>query len=420
MVYIHVFFFLISTSSALYSKNSAVVELTSENFESEVLNSENLWIVEFYAPWCGHCKSLAPEFEKAAKALKGFFKLGAVDMTQHQSVGSKYNIQGYPTLKFFGDNKKSPTDYSSGRTSKDLISFAVTKAEEITFKRLGSKPEPKKQETKKPSEPEPEEEEEDSDVVVLTESNFETLVLKSSDLWLVEFYAPWCGHCKKLAPEYTKAASDLKGSVKLGKVDATVHSQLGSKYGVQGYPTLKFFLPGGQNEEYKGGRTFESLVATSLDRLESLGTGPKLPQLLGNDVLNDYCGKSVCVIGFLPHIYDSSVAERNGYLTSLVDISRKNRGKPVKFIWAQGGDFYELEQRLGLGSMYPSVVGLSLTKSRFAVMRSSFTQTDVENFVGKLLGGTVPLTELKEYKKLKDVQPWDGEEHKQEVVNEDL
>lgn len=419
MVYTHVFFFLISTASALYSKNSAVVQLTADNFESEVLNSENLWIVEFYAPWCGHCKSLAPEYEKAAKALKGFVKLGAVDMTVHGTVGNNYKIQGYPTLKFFGENKKSPTDYTSGRTSSDLISFAVKKAEEITFKRLGSKPETKKQEKQESQKP-PEPEIQDSDVVVLTESNFNTLVLQSNDLWLVEFYAPWCGHCKQLAPEYAKAASELKGSVKLGKVDATVESALGSKYGVQGYPTLKFFLPGGENEDYQGGRTVDSLVSTASEKLESLGRGPKLTQLLGSEVLNEFCGKNVCVIGFLPHIYDSSAVERNGYLSSLVDVSKKNRGKPVKFIWAQGGDFYEFEQKLGLGSGYPSVVGLSLTKSRFANMRSSFNQAEVENFVNKLLGGTAQLSELKEYKKLKDVLPWDGEDHIQEVINEDL
>jgi protein disulfide-isomerase A6 len=51
----------------------------------------------------------------------------------------------------------------------------------------------------------------DKDVVVLTDSNFDELVLRSKDIWMVEFYAPWCGHCKKLEPEWNEAASKLKG-----------------------------------------------------------------------------------------------------------------------------------------------------------------------------------------------------------------
>ena len=57
-----------------------------------VLESDDLWMIEFYAPWCGHCKNLAPEYKKAAKALSGVIKLGAVDMTKEQSVGSPYGI----------------------------------------------------------------------------------------------------------------------------------------------------------------------------------------------------------------------------------------------------------------------------------------------------------------------------------------
>ena len=419
MVFSHVFLLTLGLASALYSSSSPVIKLTQENFEREVLKSEDLWIVEFFAPWCGHCKSLAPEYEKAAKALKGIAKLGAVDMTVDGTVGSKYNIQGYPTLKFFGEDKKSPKEYDAGRTAKDLVSFTIKQAESIANKRLGLKAESKPSNSEQKREAD--DSANDSDVVVLTESNFESQVLSSDDLWLVEFYAPWCGHCKKLAPEWAQAATELKGSVKLGKVDATVESSLGSKYGVQGYPTIKFFVPGSSTpEEYNGGRDAGSIVRTALNKLDTSGKPPKLGQLLSAEELTANCEKNVCVLAFLPHIYDSSANERNKYIGTFTEVAKKNRGKPVKFLWAQAGDFFKFEQMIGLGSGYPAVVGISLAKSRTAIMRSAYNVQDVDGFVRKLLAGNVPLAEYKELPKLGNVQAWDGEDHQPEVVNDDL
>jgi protein disulfide-isomerase A6 len=61
----------------------------------------------------------------------------------------------------------------------------------------------------------------EKDVIVLTDSNFEDNVYGDSSAWFVEFYAPWCGHCKSLAPEWAELATNLKGEVKVAKVDAT-------------------------------------------------------------------------------------------------------------------------------------------------------------------------------------------------------
>nr|4GWR_A Chain A, Protein disulfide-isomerase A6 [Homo sapiens]4GWR_B Chain B, Protein disulfide-isomerase A6 [Homo sapiens] len=107
------------------------------------------------------------------------------------------------------------------------------------------------------------------DVIELTDDSFDKNVLDSEDVWMVEFYAPWCGHCKNLEPEWAAAASEVKeqtkGKVKLAAVDATVNQVLASRYGIRGFPTIKIFQKGESPVDYDGGRTRSDIVSRALD-----------------------------------------------------------------------------------------------------------------------------------------------------------
>lgn len=86
----------------------------------------------------------------------------------------------------------------------------------------------------------------DNGVLVLTDDTFDEAIAKY-DYLLVEFYAPWCGHCKKLAPEYEAAAEVLAAQEEprtIAKVDATENKGLADRMEIKGFPTLYFFNQG--------------------------------------------------------------------------------------------------------------------------------------------------------------------------------
>lgn len=139
------------------------------------------------------------EYKKGATALKGIARVGAVDLSQseNQSLAGRFGIQGYPTVKVFGHNKNSPTEYQGPRTREGLVQAALGAIRSTLDARTGSKS--SSSSSSSGGSKSGGSSSSGNDVIELTPRNFDEMVLKSDDLWLVEFYAPWCGHCKNLA-----------------------------------------------------------------------------------------------------------------------------------------------------------------------------------------------------------------------------
>lgn len=105
-----------------------MIRLTPANFEHEILNINKPALVAFTAPWCGHCKNLAPHFTRVANELDGVVKLAYVDCDDAslQSICTKYDVKGFPTIKLFPATKRRiPREYVGERRGKAIMDFAL-------------------------------------------------------------------------------------------------------------------------------------------------------------------------------------------------------------------------------------------------------------------------------------------------------
>lgn len=227
-------------------KLDALNDLTDETFADHIATGNHF--VKFYAPWCGHCKNLEPTWNELANSLEydPSVSISRIDCTQYRSICQEFEVKGYPTLLWIVDGKKVEK-YSGSRSVKAFKDFVEEKTE-IELK-------------------EDEEEEEDVakveeiGVLQLSGGSFNHAVEKGTTI--VKFFAPWCGHCKRMAPTWEDLAGKFAGSsdAKVAKVDCTLddNKDLCNEQGVDGFPTIFIYKNGEKLEEYNGSRSLDDL-----------------------------------------------------------------------------------------------------------------------------------------------------------------
>lgn len=117
-------------SEELPADNSEPVKIVvGKNYKDIVLNENDDVLMEFYAPWCGHCKKLAPIWDQVATDLKDVPNLVLAKMDSTANEVDGVEIQGYPTLKFYPKgNKGSPVDFDGGREVEDIKNWLKDKS----------------------------------------------------------------------------------------------------------------------------------------------------------------------------------------------------------------------------------------------------------------------------------------------------
>lgn len=198
-------------------------------------------------------KELSEKLKSVAEAHRGAINFATIDAKQFGAHAGNLNLKPdqFPAfaIQDTEKNQKFPYDQEKDITEKDIKKFVADYA--------AGKIEPSIKSEEIP-------ETNDGPVKVIVAKTYDQIVLDDSKDVLVEFYAPWCGHCKALAPKYEElgsmfAASEFKDKVVIAKVDATSNDVPDE---VQGFPTIKLYPAGGKKEPitYSGSRTVEDII----------------------------------------------------------------------------------------------------------------------------------------------------------------
>ncbi|XP_060630757.2 protein disulfide-isomerase A5 [Anolis sagrei] len=225
-----------------------IVHIDSEKELKRLLKKEDKPVLlMFYAPWCGVCKRMMPSFQQASTELKGKYVFAGMNVysAEFEKIKEEYSVRGYPTICYFEKGKFLFNFENYSATAKDIAEWLQN-------------PQPPK-----PQAPETPWPEEDNAIYHLTDDDFDKFIKEHSSV-LVMFYAPWCGHCKKMKPEYESAAEILHADSErpgvLAAVDATVNKAVAEKFHISGFPTLKYFQDGEEKYTLPHLRTKSKIV----------------------------------------------------------------------------------------------------------------------------------------------------------------
>ena len=114
----------VTSAISVGKPHDSVQSLTASNFRPAIQEdaANGLWLLQFFAPWCGHCKKMAPMLDTVAPLVSPKLAIGKIDCDQEKELCKEFHIKGFPTLKYARDGKVQ--DFPFGRSQDDIVKFA--------------------------------------------------------------------------------------------------------------------------------------------------------------------------------------------------------------------------------------------------------------------------------------------------------
>jgi len=169
-------------------------------------------------------------------------------------------------------------------------------------------------------------------------------------------------------------------------------------------------------EKKETAKKLEKEVKELTKTMELVKAGGEKPdrvlQLVNDAEFREHCEHRTCVLAFLPHILDSGAKQRNSELKIIEQVFKKAKGDGVQmgFMWAQGGDQFEVEEKMSLQFGFPAVVAINVKKERYGIHRGTFDKDALSQFLSSMMVGRVPLQPVPKGLKFSKSDPWDGKD----------
>ncbi|KAG8218223.1 thioredoxin-like protein [Butyriboletus roseoflavus] len=282
------FVVVLSTAFATAAPTAASNVLTPQNFQETI--SQGVWFVEHFSPYCQHCRKFEPTWNEVVAHFENMpdpgVHLAQVNCALNGDLCNDNGVTGYPQMNLYR-NGEFVESYESDREFHFLVEYLDAHADsQVVLEEEGSGedvPAPVPVSTEQEAAPTPTPTPTPTStstpsptaerlvvqtprtganpagtVVSLDVQTFDNFLARGPAF--VKFFAPWCGHCKKLAPTWVKLGRRMQHKLNVAEVDCEQYKALCTSQGVTGFPMM-FYYAHGAKTEYTGGRSYDQLIS---------------------------------------------------------------------------------------------------------------------------------------------------------------